>query len=218
LTERTIRGYATVDRLALHDRRWHFPVLFNIPGEDTHVRRNCAELQDTIDTVEGTTNIARLRQLPFDSGVIGQQNSLHGMRGTVLQDDGVLLHRAKEMKEALNAVRVIVSGANLHWPANSADFNPNGQMWGMGKGSMSREQFCSVIHSNARERTRVSESCARSTKLRMFGWPLTFARILFSLSHTYGCKWEQELLGQLTGRSERGQDSLSRMCRDRLSG
>jgi hypothetical protein len=47
-------------------------------------------------------------------------------------------------KEALNAacvtVIMTVSGANLHWPANSTDLNPIEQMWWMGKGSINREQ------------------------------------------------------------------------------
>jgi hypothetical protein len=63
------------------------------------------------------------------------------MRGQVFQDDGASLHRAAEgAKEALNAICVTVSGANLCWPANSAHLNPIAQMWWMGKGSINREQ------------------------------------------------------------------------------
>jgi hypothetical protein len=40
------------------------------------------------------------------------------MRGWVFQDDRNSPHRAKERKEAPNAVCVTVSGANIHWPAN----------------------------------------------------------------------------------------------------
>jgi hypothetical protein len=35
------------------------------------------------------------------------------------------------MKEALNAVCVTVSGANLHWETNILDFSPFEQMWVM---------------------------------------------------------------------------------------
>jgi hypothetical protein len=45
--------------------------------------------------VEGTMNAARSRQLPFDSGVIDQMSSLHGMRGWVFQDDGASPHLSK---------------------------------------------------------------------------------------------------------------------------
>jgi hypothetical protein len=37
-------------------------------------------------------------------------------------------------------VTVTLSGANLYWPANSADLNPIEQMWWIGKGSINREQ------------------------------------------------------------------------------
>jgi hypothetical protein len=62
------------------------------------------------------------------------------MRGWFFQDDGASPHRAKETKEALNAVWVTVSGANLHWPANGPDLTPIEQMSWMGKGSIHREQ------------------------------------------------------------------------------
>jgi hypothetical protein len=60
----------------------------------------------------------------------------------VFQDDGASPHQANETKEAHNAVCITVtlSGANLHWPANSPDLNPIEQMSGMGKGSINREQ------------------------------------------------------------------------------
>jgi hypothetical protein len=65
------------------------------------------------------------------------------MREWFFEDDGVSLHRAKEMKEALNAVCVTISGANLHWPVNSTDRTLIEQMWWMGKGSINRE-YCNT--------------------------------------------------------------------------
>jgi hypothetical protein len=47
----------------------------------------------------------------------------------VFQDDEASAHRAKGMKELHNAVRVTVSGANLHLPTNSAYLSPIEQMW-----------------------------------------------------------------------------------------
>jgi hypothetical protein len=49
-------------------------------------------------------------------------------------------HQARETKEALNAVCVTASGANLHSPTNSTHLNPIEHVWWMGKRSISREQ------------------------------------------------------------------------------
>jgi hypothetical protein len=53
----------------------------------------------------------------------------------VFHDQAASAHRANKTKEALNAVFVIVSGANLLGSANRTDLNPIEQMRGMGKGS-----------------------------------------------------------------------------------
>jgi hypothetical protein len=62
------------------------------------------------------------------------------MREWFFQDHGNSPHRAQETKAALTGICVAASGVDLHWPANSTDFNPIEQMWRMGKGLIRREQ------------------------------------------------------------------------------